>query len=309
MSDSHIIAALLAHVTSELCAFYLNYDQVKEYASFNGTIRQLAADILQRSKASFRSHANTSVDVDAVIREAEVYIDARTRNDPFNWIASCEDAFPTRLESVRRPPHVLTFMGNVALFANRSVAIVGARKACKSGLEASVALAHAFGSCNVTVVSGGAFGCDSASHRGALATVGSTISVMAGGLADLYPTRLRDLFMQIIESGGLIVSERLFPYRPRPKDFVIRNRIIAGLGDELVLIQANTRSGALITAQYAIELGKDVYAWQSDHEMDDSFLGNARLIEEGAGILRVSAPTNGSGRRSFELIEPGYRRP
>jgi DNA protecting protein DprA len=298
----------MSHIIQGLGCPYVSKSLLRTYFSFNGTLRQLAHELI--SQANLRRGCTDSASVhilDDALRIADFYLEVRHRHDPFSWIAACERTFPVRLNTIRQPPHVLTFLGNPALLVKKSIAIVGARKACTQGLNVARTLARSFGNADVTVVSGGAFGCDSSGHRGALDTAGSTIAVMAGGLKELYPSRLRELFCEIIEQGGLIVSERLFSHQPRPKDFVIRNRIIAGLCDELVLIQAGNKSGALTTAQYAIDLSKDVYVWQADHGDDEAFLGNSRLIEDGAGILRLHGNQGTGNELYFELVEPGHR--
>ena len=134
------------------------------------------------------------------------------------------------------------------------------------------------------MVSGGAFGCDIHAHLGVLdaeVTPCPGIVVMAGGLSELYPRRNEQVFRKILSQGGTIVSERFWWAKPHPKDFPVRNRLIAGLSECVWVVQAANRSGALITAKLALEEGREVVVLKQPED-DIKSEGNRRLRSEGA---------------------------
>ena len=192
--------------------------------------------------------------------------------------------YPYLLKHIPDPPACLTCKGSLSLFHRSKLCLVGSRKASDFAFQEARSLALALAQTGRVVVSGGAIGCDAAAHLGALDSEllpVPTIVVFAGGLAKLYPQCLNSLFKRLEDQGALLVSERLWEYPARPMDFPVRNRIIAGLSSSLVLMQAAERSGALNTASYALEQGREVYVLM--HESDDVRAeGSRRILEEGA---------------------------
>ncbi len=199
-------------------------------------------------------------------------------------------SYPHLLKHIPDAPAALSILGSLNLLDKSKIAIVGSRKASSYALKASRKLAQKFVDRGQVVVSGGAIGCDAAAHYGALDSQQipvPTIVVFAGGLSQFYPACNRELFGRLRERGAAFVSERLWDFPARPKDFPVRNRIIAGLCSELVVAQAAERSGALKTAHFALEQGRDVYALE--HEVDDiRAFGSKRLLEDGAIPLPLS---------------------
>lgn len=188
---------------------------------------------------------------------------ARVRDAGLVAICRHDPAYPRPLTDLAGPPAVLHVRGAERLgqlAAQPAVAIVGARRASPYGLEVARSLSGSLASAGITVVSGMAFGVDSAAHEGALeAAGGRTVAVLGGG-ADLpYPATKRALHARLGEEA-LVVSELPPGFRPRRWTFPARNRVIAGLAALTVVIEAADRSGALITARMARELGRDVAA-------------------------------------------------
>jgi DNA processing protein len=184
-------------------------------------------------------------------------------NAGFRFIARCSADFPTGLDSIHDVPAGLFVRGNAELvnvFNYPCVAIVGAR-AC-SGYGAGVArqFGRDLAANGVTVVSGLARGIDGEAHRGALEAGGTTVAVLGCGIDRDYPSAHADLGRRIVESGGLIVSEYAPGVEPAPWRFPARNRIIAGISEVTVVVEARERSGALITADLAMEEERPVYA-------------------------------------------------
>lgn len=197
------------------------------------------------------------------------------------WLGEAD--YPLRLAQIPDPPLALNIMGGPLNLAD-CVAVVGARKALPFALHQSFAVARVLAQQNIVVVSGGAYGCDIAAHHGVLSTCLDpcpAVVVMAGGLAEFYPKGNHQIFHDVLEQNGMICSENLYEYKPRPYDFLHRNRIIAGLSELTILIQAGSSSGALKTVQLALDYGRTVHVLL--HEgLGESFHGNIKLLMDGA---------------------------
>ena len=178
----------------------------------------------------------------------------------FRWVARSDRAFPPLLRSIHDPPPGLFVRGarELELLAQPSVAIVGARACSPYGASVATNLGRELAAAGVPVVSGLARGVDAAAHRGALAS-GSTVAVLGCGIDRDYP-RAHAVLANEVASRGLIVSEYPPGVEPAPWRFPARNRIIAGLAQATVVVEARERSGALITADLALDEGRDVLA-------------------------------------------------
>ena len=191
------------------------------------------------------------------IAEAERELDA-ARAAGARFVALGEADYPPVLRRVDHPPPLLAIKGDASAFALPSVAIVGARNASLAGIRMARMLASDLGTNGYAIISGLARGIDAAAHEGALAT--GTVAVLAGGLDRPYPPENIALLDRIVERAGAAVSEMPFGWEPRAKDFPRRNRIVAGLSLGLVVVEAALRSGSLISARMAGELGRLVFA-------------------------------------------------
>ena len=195
--------------------------------------------------------------------------------------------FPSSLHEIHDPPAILFCQGNTDCIQDRSLAVVGSRAASYTGQKAAARLAEDLGRNGVTIVSGLACGIDAAAHRGCLNGKGMTIAVVGNGLDRVYPADNRVLHDDILNGGGLILSE----YAPGEKalgwHFPVRNRIIVGLSRALILIEARIRSGSMTSVNHALEQGKDVFVYPGDPS-SDSFEGNHQLLREG-GLYFTSA--------------------
>jgi DNA processing protein len=171
-----------------------------------------------------------------------------------------EPAYPARLANVAMPPHVLYVRGDVgSLSRPRAVAVVGTRRATGPGRTTSGRIATALVAADATVVSGLAFGIDGAAHEATVRAGGVTVAVIGGGHATLGPSSHVRLAEAILASGGAIVSELAPDTEPSKGTFPRRNRIISGLSDATVVVEAPARSGALITASWALEQGRGCF--------------------------------------------------
>jgi DNA processing protein len=195
-------------------------------------------------------------------------------------LAACEPDFPARLAAVDPPPPLLWTRGDADLLNRPAVAVVGARIASAAGQRFARGLAADLGAEGLVVVSGLARGIDGAAHEGALPT--GTVAVLAGGVDDLYPPEHADLYDRIVASG-CIVSENEPGRRAQARDFPRRNRIISGLSQGVIVVEAELRSGSLITARLAAEQGREVLAVPGS-PLEPRARGTNDLIRQGATL-------------------------
>ncbi|MCA1688651.1 MAG: DNA-processing protein DprA [Actinobacteria bacterium] len=189
--------------------------------------------------------------------------------------------YPERLKEVPDPPPAL--FGDGKIPGATAVAIVGSRKASATGIETSRVLGRALGERGVCVVSGLALGVDAAAHEGALEAGGPTVGVLGCGVDIVYPRSNGRLFDRV-KKNGAIVSEYYLGEAPLAWRFPARNRIIAGLCDAVVVVEAPQKSGALITAHHALECGRDVWAVPGSLTAQEC-RGSNKLLADGAGVL------------------------
>lgn len=233
--------------------------------------------------------------VDEVERElsAGEALDARL-------LCACEAAFPAPLAALDPPPPVLWARGDETLLSRSTVAVVGARVASAAGQRFARGLAAELGAAGHVVVSGMARGIDGAAHEGSLHT--GTAAVLGGGIDDVYPSEHRGLYDRIV-AEGCVVSERAPGATATAKDFPRRNRIISGLSRAVVVVEAELRSGSLITARLAAEQGREVLAVPGS-PLDPRARGSNDLIRQGAalceGVEDVLRALEGGGLREPE---------
>ncbi|PQZ81831.1 MULTISPECIES: DNA-processing protein DprA [unclassified Brevundimonas] len=186
--------------------------------------------------------------------------------------------YPDLLANVDPPPPLLWTRGDPALLSRPCIGVVGARIASAGGQRIARGLSQQLGEAGHVVVSGLARGIDAAAHLGALPT--GTIAVLGGGVDDIYPTENAELYRQIVEQG-CIVSESPVGARAQARDFPRRNRIISGLSRGVIVVEAEIRSGSLITARLANEQGRDVFAVPGS-PLDPRSKGPNELLRQGA---------------------------
>lgn len=189
--------------------------------------------------------------------------------------------YPKLLRQIYDPPKCLYILGNIEILNNPSVAIVGCRDATEYGKKAAKYFAYNLAKENINIVSGLAKGIDSFAHIGALQAKGKTIAVIGNGLDVIYPKENEELAKQIVRSGGTIISEYPLGTKPQKENFPARNRIISGLCNSVIVVEAKEKSGALITADFAVEQGKNVYAVPGNINSINS-VGTNNLIKDGA---------------------------
>ena len=227
-------------------------------------------------------------------------LSAVTLGDIENIIYSCEqngwdiiafdDArYPEKLRCIPKAPAVLYVDGEFPDFDSYAViSIVGTRKASPYAVKAAQIMAKGVALCNALVVSGGALGVDTAAHRGAMDAGGRTYAVLGSGFGSGYLKANNELRLSIVKTGGALISE--FPpfTKADRHTFPMRNRLISGLADGLLVVEAGVKSGSLITAATAAEQGKDIFAIPSSI-LDYNFYGTNKLIEDGACVATSPA--------------------
>jgi DNA processing protein len=192
-----------------------------------------------------------------------------------------EPAYPARLREIDDAPPLLAVRGEAAAFDRPMLAIVGARNASAAGQKFAERLARDLGQAGFVIVSGLARGIDASAHRASLAT--GSIAVLAGGHARVYPPEHLDL-LEVLLHTGAAVSEMPVTWEPRSRDFPRRNRIISGLALGVIVIEAATRSGSLITARLAAEQGREVFAAPGS-PLDPRAEGSNGLLKQGATLV------------------------
>lgn len=229
----------------------------------------------------------TEADITAIINSRNEW-DADEKWNQFvmsgyGFVSIEDKAFPKRLREIADPPYSLCYKGKLPDDKSKSVAIVGARGRSAYGESIAKKIGRRLAENGVNVISGMARGIDRDGHMGAIDGKGQTYAVLGCGADQCYPRENRFLYEKIPEAGG-IISEYSMGTSPLPAYFPQRNRIISGLSDATVVVEARLKSGSLITADYALEQGKDVYVVPG-RVSDPLSQGCNALIKQGAMIL------------------------
>lgn len=248
----------------------------RELIAYCGT----AANALERLPQLARSTAKRPLRIHT-IQEAESELEAIERNGA-RLIGMGEPDYPLYLKQMLNPPPLVTMKGNIATLSKPPVAIVGARNASATACAFTAQLVRDLGAAGFAIVSGLARGIDASAHKASLET--GTIAVLAGGIDKPYPPENLPLLDKIIDNGGVIITEMPMGWIPKAQDFPRRNRIIAGLSLGLAVIEAAQRSGSLISARLAGEMGRLVFAVPGS-PLDPRASGTNSLLKNGAIML------------------------
>ena len=195
-----------------------------------------------------------------------------------------DSSYPEKLREISNPPAVIYVDGELIDFdGNAVIGVVGTRKASTYGLKAAEIMSRGMAECGAVIVSGGALGVDSASHKGAMKANGKTVAVLGNGFGADYLRSNEGLRNKIKATGGALISEYPPETAATKFSFPMRNRIISALSDGLLVIEAGEKSGSLITATHASEQGRDVFAIPASL-FDRNFQGTNKLIDDGAFV-------------------------
>ena len=195
-----------------------------------------------------------------------------------------DDFYPSRLLDIPDSPPLLFFRGSLNRDEPRAVSIVGSRRETRYGREQAFRIARGLAANGVTVVSGLARGIDTAAHLGALDAGGRTIAVLGSGIKNIYPDENQALAERIIEKGGALISEFAPVAEPLAYRFPIRNRLVSGLSQGVLLVEAREKSGTLITIGHALTQGREVFALPGNVDAPGSEVP-LRLLREGARLV------------------------
>ncbi|MEY3018883.1 MAG: DNA-protecting protein DprA [Pseudomonadota bacterium] len=221
-------------------------------------------------------------------------------NHDVGLLCPSDDYYPPALQRLADPPMLLFYKGDAAVLSLPQIAMVGSRQASLQGQRASREFAQQFAQGGFVVTSGLARGIDAAAHQGCMNGGGKTVAVLARGLDDTYPTRHRGLARDIVDSGGVVVSEYLLGTPAMAHQFPVRNRIITGLSQALLVVEAARHSGSVVSARCAAEQGVDVFAVPGSIYSPQSE-GCLDLIRDGAGL--AVCPSDVVGDLQLELFQ------
>lgn len=237
--------------------------------------QDLQASFLSEDIASRILAARQNIDRQQMLKD---YLDSGAR-------LSCieDEDYPLWLGKIHDPPYLLYYRGELSSLNELSIAIVGSRRASSYGKIQSFRLSRELAAKGITIVSGMARGIDTEAHKGALEAGGQTIAVLGSGLDVIYPPENKQLYNEISQQGAVITE---FPphTHPEPGNFPMRNRVIAGLSRGVLVVEAQQRSGALITVDFALEQGRDVFAVPGPINSKNSE-GTNNLIKQGACLV------------------------
>jgi DNA processing protein len=246
-----------------------------------------------------------NADVQICSRDDAMREIARGQKLGVSFVALGEPDYPLRLQMIDGAPPLVALRGYPAVFAKPMVAVVGSRNASGAGLKFTQTLARELGDAGFAIVSGLARGIDAAAHAASVAA--GTIAVLAGGQDCVYPPEHHGLLEAILPAGAAL-SEMPLGYEPRGRDFPRRNRLISGLSLGVVIVEAAKRSGSLITARFALEQGREVFAVPGS-PLDPRAEGTNGLIKQGATPVTETADVIGvlqpiMERKEYFLREP-----
>ena len=214
-----------------------------------------------------------------LLKKYEEYI---LKND-IKMINILDKNYPSKLKKIYAPPITLFTKGDISLLTLKSIAIVGSREPSKYGICVTEKFSTELSKNGIAVISGLARGIDTFAHAGALSSGGKTIAVLGSGIDVVYPKENAKYYKEI-SKNGLIVSEYIVGTKPKSENFPQRNRIISGLSDGVLVVEAKKNSGTMITTDFALEQGKELYVIPGNITSSTS-VGTNNLIKEGAKLV------------------------
>jgi len=255
-------------------------DLVRRFGSLEAVFKSKPKDLIQVSGITEKIAAEILKDPDEEVLSGQTFLMEKFGVD---LISYWDAGYPDMLKQIYDPPIVLFARGDHQLLNEKCIAIVGTRTPTRYGKEVAEEIASGLATYGFTVCSGAAKGIDTVGHRSVLAANGKTIAVLGNGLDRIYPAENRALYEQI-ESKGLLLSEFLMGTGPDAPNFPRRNRIISGLSAGIVVIEAAERSGSLITAYFALDQNREVFAIPGSIKSRQS-RGTNQLIKQGAVLV------------------------
>jgi DNA processing protein len=221
--------------------------------------------------------------------------------ESFREISLYDKEYPERLKELQNPPKVIYTVGDVSLLKNRAISIIGTRKPSIYGQKQAETFASEIAKQGFVVISGMARGIDSCAHKGAITADGKTIAILGCGVDICYPVENEGL-KKIIEKNGLVISPFPLGTKPLPRNFPIRNALIAALGDSILVIECSEKSGTFSTVNFANKLNRNI--WTIPTNLDSlTGKGNIKLLKNGAGLALSVSDITGSNVKGKALTK------
>lgn len=255
---------------------------IEHYKTASNIFLDTETEILNILKTKSIRNKTTVFDKNKIIDKAKKIVEDSQKRK-ISIVSIFDTAYPFNLKQIENPPYILYTKGDTKYLRRNSVAIVGTRVPSDESKKYAFNLASHLSALNISVVSGMAKGVDTAAHYGALSALGNTVAVLGNGIDIVYPSENIKLFDKITERG-IIVTEFPVGTQPERNNFPRRNRIISGLSYATIMVEAKSKSGALITVNYALEQGRDVFIAPYD-EKKECYFGNHKLYKDGAKII------------------------
>jgi DNA processing protein len=299
------ILELLAYLAMPKTQFYCIQDRIDAVKASSG-LREKLLRLAEKDLIKFGFHENTASKIIDGIRDTSLLEKEKQliQKHDVSLLTIVDDDYPELLKNINSPPMILYYQGSMPSPMKNSLAIVGARAAnvyAKNALELIIPplIAHDW-----NIVSGGALGVDTMAHEAALQNGGSTVVVLGSGLLRPYPYRNKKLFDTIAYKHGAIVSPFPLEMRPDRFNFPARNRIISGLSKGCLVVQAAQKSGSLITAHFALEQGRQVFAVPGSI-FDPLSQGCHKILMQGAKPVSTAVDILEEFQASVTMVQKG----
>ena len=257
------------------------YELIKHYESVESIFEDKEKNLKELIEKKFKFKVN-DFSKNEILDKAENII-KKSEEYGIEILSLFDKEYPFNLKQIDNPPYILYYKGDLKKLRRNSVSIVGTRNPTNESKKYAFDIASKLSALNITVVSGMAKGIDKEAHLGAISSLVNTAAVLGNGIDIVYPSENVKVYNKLIESG-IVVSEFEVGRKPDRMNFPRRNRIISGLSYATIMVEASSKSGALITVDYALNQGREVYIAPYDEKLKEYF-GNHKLYKEGAKII------------------------
>ncbi len=257
------------------------YELIKYYESVENIFEDKEKNLKELIEKKFKFKIN-DFSKNEILDKAENII-KKSEEHEIKILSLFDKEYPFNLKQIDNPPYILYYKGDLKKLRRNSISIVGTRNPTNESKKYAFDIASKLSALNITVVSGMAKGIDKEAHLGAISSLVNTAAVLGNGIDIVYPSENVKVYNKLIESG-IVVSEFEVGRKPDRMNFPRRNRIISGLSYATIMVEASSKSGALITVDYALNQGREVYIAPYDEKLKEYF-GNHKLYKEGAKII------------------------
>ena len=257
------------------------YELIKHYESVENIFEDKEKNLKELIEKKFKFKIN-DFNKNEILDKAENII-KKSEEHEIKILSLFDKEYPFNLKQIDNPPYILYYKGDLKKLRRNSISIVGTRNPTNESKKYAFDISSKLSALNITVVSGMAKGIDKEAHLGAISSLVNTAAVLGNGIDIVYPSENVKVYNKLIENG-IVVSEFEVGRKPDRMNFPRRNRIISGLSYATIMVEASSKSGALITVDYALNQGREVYIAPYDEKLKEYF-GNHKLYKEGAKII------------------------